>query len=221
MFTRITWNEKFQRVLGYFTLLVVIGVLFAPVAFAQENPPIPDSAVGALNELSILLAMALGVLVSWLWDYLKPKVQWMNPEGQDQLNRLLIRGSLALSGILAGLVVDYGIEYALDLDSTGLWASIRSLILVIGPPLFSEVQYRLQKAGKPFVAIAQAQKPVKTIVNTRYGGLEKYLPKNIAGQLEEAGYPTVESILTASDEELGKIGDFTPAVVRKIREVLK
>jgi hypothetical protein len=151
-------------------IVVVLGVLAVPV-LAQEpfespvatatpvvvQPPtlenLPETAVEALEQVAAWLA-ALGAVFAGLAgralvDVLKDHAKWLSEKNREKLGKGLTRMIAGTINTLVGVGVNTIIVYAIDLDKTGLWTAIVTLITVLGTPVAGEIFHRWGKARSP------------------------------------------------------------------------
>lgn len=131
-------------------VVIAVMILLALVtpAFAQDLPPTAVEAVKQAHLILAALAMvAGGFFGSVLMDALK-KLPFLSQERREQAGQWLAAVITAgLSGLL-GYALEYGMTYAVDLDGTGLWAAIGTLIAVFGAPVAAEFRHRWRKRNE-------------------------------------------------------------------------
>lgn len=142
-------------------LFVIIGLLLlaAPMVLAQdpaqspiptptsgEQPPalqlpdkLPATAQEGLGQAVLLLSALGGVVASQVTDWIK-KIPWLKSGEQEKIAgwlAFIITGAIS---ILSGVALDRGMEYAVKLDTSGIW----QVVLTFGPWVFAELRYRVK-----------------------------------------------------------------------------
>jgi hypothetical protein len=139
---------KLSTKLTIISLVILIVTIAAPAALAQEQ--LPDTAVEALQQAGLILAglgAALGgYLGSTLTDALKRNAKWMSKEIRDNLGAWVARSISIIASGASAVLVDAAMKHALNLDKTGLWGAIVTIVMVAGAPIVSEILHRLRKA---------------------------------------------------------------------------
>ena len=160
--------------IGVIVILVVLGVSALGVA-AQEtpdppaatatpiidpdNPPampevpaeIPETAVEAVDivvaMLAALFAAFAGMVGFGLTDALKEYVPWLDKKHRGRLGQGVTRLLIMGFNVLIGIGADFLFKVATDLDATGLWGALATVITVIGVPVFAQVWYSWNKGS--------------------------------------------------------------------------
>ena len=149
-----------MKISKIFSLAVIISLallLAAPAVLAQdptqspvptpasEQPPtlelpdkLPATAQEGLQQAAVLLVALGGIIAGRATESIK-KVKWLKPAEQKNVSGWVAFLIAGFFSILAGVIIDRGMEYASGVDSSGLW----KLIVTVGPWVFAEIRYRL------------------------------------------------------------------------------
>lgn len=134
-------------------LLAVCLFVFAAPALAQNLPDTAEEALGQVGAILVTLGAAFaGFLGFTATNFLKELFPKLSDEFLKKFNDTIVRVVAMATAAVAGFLVEVLMEYAIQLDETGLWKAIVTIVLVIGAPVFSEVFHRLSKVGKVKVA---------------------------------------------------------------------
>lgn len=159
---------------GVIAVLIVLGVSAlgaaaqeqpeSPAATATpiinpDNPPampevpaeLPDTAVEAtdivVGMLAALFAAFAGMVGFGLTDVLKEYVPWLDKKHRERLGQGVTRLLIMAFNVLIGIGADFLFKAATDLDATGLWGALATVITVIGVPVFAQVWYSWNKGA--------------------------------------------------------------------------
>jgi len=154
---------KFSKIFSLVVIILLALLLAAPAVLAQdptqspvptpisEQPPtfelpdkLPATAQEGLQQAALLLIATGGIIASRAAESVK-KIKWLKPAEQENITGWVAFLITGLFSILAGVIVDRGMEYASGVDSSGLW----KLIITIGPWVFAEIRYRAIAFNKP------------------------------------------------------------------------
>lgn len=193
-----------------FFLAAFLLFLFASSAAAQEVA-LPETAQGGIEMLAVMLAAVGGLAASMVMDAVK-KFSFMSKKNRDKVGRWLAGGITMVVAIGTGGLIAFLLPYAVDLQETGIW----KVTVTVGPIVFAELRHRWRKTGVTNKIIQSSiGGKVAPVIRRIFHGV----PEEFVGKLLLAGYTTPDSVLNASDKDLGAIG-LSPGVVMKIKEIL-
>ena len=162
----------------YISLFLIVAIVFTVlggVVYAQEptaeptpiinpdNPPtmpeipteVPATATEAVNTVIMMVAAlwaAFAGMVGYsIVDALK-KVKWFNADQRQRIGSGVTRLLIMAFNVLVGVGADFLLKAAVNLDNTGLWAAIATIITVIGVPVAAQLWYVIGK--KPVEQVA-------------------------------------------------------------------
>lgn len=159
-----------------FTVAVVL-VLFLAVAapaLAQDPTPtpildpggtiipppevpgeIPNLAIEAFNwiiaAVASLYSAFAGLITFAVIKILKERAPWLSKDNRKKLGVGLTRLLIIIFNTVVGAGVAWAMPHIAQLDATGVWGAVVTLISVAGLPVFAEIWHRLSKITKTSV----------------------------------------------------------------------
>lgn len=164
----------------YISIIALILVLFmvaAPV-LAQDPTPtpildpdgaitpppeipgeLPNLAVDAFNLVVAIVASLFSAFVGFIQftvvKVLKEHVSWLSKENREKLGVGLTRLLILIFNTIVGAGVVWAMPHIAQLDATGVWGAVVTLVsvaglpvIVAGTPVFAEIWHRLSKIMK-------------------------------------------------------------------------
>lgn len=136
------------------------GVLTPPPEIPSE---LPKLAVEAFNLVVALVASLFSAFVGFIQftvvKILKEHVSWLSKENREKLGVGLTRLLILVFNTVVGAGVAWAMPHIAQLDTTGVWGAVVTLvgvaglpIIVAGTPVFAEIWHRWSKAKSPAVS---------------------------------------------------------------------
>lgn len=117
---------------------------------------LPEMAVEAFSLVVAMVASLFSAFVGFIQftvvKTLKERVPWLSKENREKLGVGLTRLLILIFNTVAGAAVAWAMPHIAQLDTTGVWGAVVTLVsvvglpvLVVGTPVFAELWHRLSK----------------------------------------------------------------------------